>query len=503
MELCQQNSLYQLPEEIFQRIIYLWLDLFDVVFLDTAICSFGFRNKFIQIISKHEFGAWNEHVHFDSDAFKWFSLRGAVIMKLDIESFSCSPLETIELAKSPVWREVKELVIAHEMTDGEVLCIAPECSSLVSLDLGCNDKLSDFSLIKFSTCFHSLTSLMVYETSLTDDCITFTVQNCPYLKSLNINSCKNLTDLSIISIATHCKKLEELLMSNISISKIYIAAIIKSIPTLTILDISESQYISETTSFANIASSFSSQCLTNLNLSYNDIVDLVVVKITKNCPALTELNLAECEGIGSGPFETFCANLNVLNLHSCSNITDEAIISLSMNAPKLSDITLVGCFNITNAAYESLLKGCPNIHTLRLGTNDFEVSTANMILNANISDKTMNVIAKYSSPVLKRLELFGCLKVSGFGILSILSSRSHVSNSSTTSGSSCVSIGTTSTTPFSSSDADSEGKSNPFHLRLEYCNAMDDDMRYYVKTHLPSFRYNSFSSIQVFEKLSP
>lgn len=88
--------------------------------------------------------------------------------------------------------------------------------------------------------------------------------------------------------------------------------------------------------------------------------------------SLRELRLANCDLIDDGAFlslpsQQMYENLRILDLTSCSRLTDRAVEKIIDVAPKLRNLVLAKCNNITDAAVCAISRLGKNLHFLHLG----------------------------------------------------------------------------------------------------------------------------------------
>ncbi len=97
-------------------------------------------------------------------------------------------------------------------TDRSITYIATNCSNLRILKVSTKVKLKDSGIISISTHSKDLEQLSVVGSDVTDESIISIATNCRGFLHLDISNCLLLTDASIISISFHCTCLEKLLV---------------------------------------------------------------------------------------------------------------------------------------------------------------------------------------------------------------------------------------------------------------------------------------------------
>ncbi|KAL0096232.1 hypothetical protein J3Q64DRAFT_1606459, partial [Phycomyces blakesleeanus] len=157
------------------------------------------------------------------------------------------------------------------------------------------------------------------------------------LKSLNINSCWNVTDKGLLHLSSNCPRLTSLDLSNCrKITNKGLTALIQS----------------------KAAEGFDG--LTYLSLSYcKHLSSLTMSALATYCSGSLEyLNLQRCTGVSTKDFEAL-SNVNFSALHTvilsdCSFLQDPAIIALVKAAPNLERLSLSFCCSLSDASLEAV-----------------------------------------------------------------------------------------------------------------------------------------------------
>ncbi|KAF7730860.1 F-box and leucine-rich repeat protein 4 [Apophysomyces ossiformis] len=105
----------------------------------------------------------------------------------------------------------------------------------------------------------------------------------------------------------------------------------------------------------------------------------------------------------------YCDNLRDLKLSGCVNITDKSLqhISLSACAPKLRELTLKNCRNVTDNGLLSLAKSCISLEHLHLGGC------------VRLSNYGVTSIVRTSGNTLRRICLSDCDRLTGRSVREI------------------------------------------------------------------------------------
>eukprot|EP00127_Corallochytrium_limacisporum_P001218 Clim_evm5s46 gene=Clim_evmTU5s46 len=225
--------------------------------------------------------------------------------------------------------------------------IAKKCTNLRSLVLFSVWDLTSAGLMVITNVNPQLDYLEVSNCrKLTDEAIVHTVKTCKELRHLELSYCKSLGDASLQAIVEHCHNLRVLnLQRCVGMSAEGFAIFRKhSLPLL------------ERAEFSDL-------------LAINDELILFMVR---NMPKLKRLNLAFCSNITDEALVSiaaFCHELEELDL-SCvgANITDEGIAELTEGKCRdtLRFISLRNCPQVTNASVLALDESCTRLRTINV-----------------------------------------------------------------------------------------------------------------------------------------
>ncbi|KAJ2969353.1 hypothetical protein NUW58_g10010 [Xylaria curta] len=210
-----------------------------------------------------------------------------------------------------------------------------------------------------------------------------------FSRSLKLNECNQLNDTAVLAFANHC-------------------------PNILEIDLH--------------------QC-TNIG---NEPVSALLAKEQ----SLRELRLAGCELVDDGaflalpPYRTY-ENLRILDLTSCSRLTDRAVEKIIDIAPRLRNLVLAKCSNITDVAVHAIAKLQKNLHYVHLGhcrhiTDDAVkrlVRSCNRIRYidlgccVNLTDDSVTLLA--TLPKLKRIGLVKCASITDRSMNALAAANDH------------------------------------------------------------------------------
>jgi hypothetical protein len=152
--------------------------------------------------------------------------------------------------------------------------------------------VTDESIISIATHCTGLLLLNIgFCLLLTDASLLSIANHCPRLQELDVSGCEHLTDVSLISISTNCTSLEILRIShtNFGNNGLYsMATHCKKLRLLNVLHSSVWNY------FNNPWTNESLKSLEELNVSYTNVTDPDIRFVAENCLRLKSLNADNC-----------------------------------------------------------------------------------------------------------------------------------------------------------------------------------------------------------------
>uniref|UniRef100_A0A8C6PEX2 F-box and leucine-rich repeat protein 2 n=1 Tax=Nothobranchius furzeri TaxID=105023 RepID=A0A8C6PEX2_NOTFU len=204
-------------------------------------------------------------------------------------------------------------------------------------------------------------------------------QNCRNIEVLNLNGCTKITDSTCLSLSKFCSKLKQLdLTSCVSISNHSLKAL---------------RY------------SYETQFPSSLN-------DGALKHLQKHCPELTTINIQSCTQITDDGLVSLCRGchkLQIICVSGCSNITDASLTALGLNCPLLKILEAARCSHVTDAGFTVLARNCHELEKMDL--EECILVTDNTLVQLSIH-----------CPRLQALSLSHCELITDDGIRALSSS---------------------------------------------------------------------------------
>lgn len=322
-------------------------------------------------------------------------------------------------------RRLNFISIGSDLTDN-VFCRLAQCTRLERLTLVNCAALTDDALSRTMPAFTNLVAIDLSGVSeVTDNTIVALAKNCRKLQGINLLGCKKVTSIGIQALAEHCPLLRRVKLSGVDqLTDDPVSALSKECPLLLEIDLNNCKNVTdpavrdlwihsnhmremrlsqcvELTELAFPAPPSSQQIVTpsfrhHTGHSHsappdpNPFPNNAIVPGSRTPLELPPLRLHRS-------FE----HLRMLDLTSCSNITDDAVQGIVYAAPKIRNLVLAKCIHLTDAAVESICRLGKHLHYLHLGHA------------SEITDKSVKTLAR-SCARLRYIDLASPLPFSVF-----------------------------------------------------------------------------------------
>ncbi|KAI1774387.1 RNI-like protein [Hypoxylon cercidicola] len=305
--------------------------------------------------------------------------------------------------------------LADKVNDGSVMPLAV-CTRVERLTLTNCQGLTDSGLIPLVRSNQHLLALDISgDINITESSVFAIAENCRRLQGLNVSNCKQISNESMIQLAENCRYIKRLKLNDCDqLNDNAVLAFANGCPNILEIDLHQC---------ANIG---------------NEPVTALLAK----GQSLRELRLANCDLIDDGAFLSLPSNkiyehLRILDLTSCTRLTDRAIEKIIDAAPRLRNLVLAKCSNITDAAVYAIAKLSKNLHYVHLGhcrhiTDDAVkrlVQSCNRIRYidlgccTHLTDESVIQLARL--PKLKRIGLVKCSSITDESMYALAGANRH------------------------------------------------------------------------------
>ncbi|KAI4864911.1 RNI-like protein [Hypoxylon rubiginosum] len=308
--------------------------------------------------------------------------------------------------------------LADKVNDGSVMPLAV-CTRVERLTLTNCQGLTDSGLIPLVRSNQHLLALDISgDINITESSVFVIAEKCHRLQGLNVSNCKQISNESMVQLAENCRYIKRLKLNDCDqLNDNAVLAFANNCPNILEIDLHQC---------ANIG---------------NEPVTALLAK----GQSLRELRLANCDLIDDSAFLSLPSNkiyehLRILDLTSCTRLTDRAIEKIIDAAPRLRNLVLAKCSNITDAAVYAIAKLSKNLHYVHLGhcrhiTDDAVkrlVQSCNRIRYidlgccTHLTDESVIQLARL--PKLKRIGLVKCSSITDESMYALAGANRHAQN---------------------------------------------------------------------------
>uniref|UniRef100_A0A8C5KN34 F-box and leucine-rich repeat protein 9 n=1 Tax=Jaculus jaculus TaxID=51337 RepID=A0A8C5KN34_JACJA len=256
----------------------------------------------------------------------------SAIKSLGLRAISCVSLTNLD--DSPASHHVLQSVAYHLGPHLESLCLgggSPTEASFITLILGC----PALRTLDLSGCNSLFTSGNLLAQPETVQCVRKALSG---LRDLNLAGLRDLTDLSFNHLSSCVPSLERLSLA----------------------------YCHLTFEMGPTRGSVSSQISSPSQLSFRNLLQFVKERASR-------LRALDLSGTGLPPEALHALgqvaglHLEELSLHSCRDLSTEAVVRLCHQQPGLNSLDLSGCSELTDGALLAVSRGLPHLRHLSLG----------------------------------------------------------------------------------------------------------------------------------------
>ncbi|KAI2465120.1 RNI-like protein [Annulohypoxylon bovei var. microspora] len=314
--------------------------------------------------------------------------------------------------------------LADKVNDGSVMPLAV-CTRVERLTLTNCQGLTDSGLIPLVTSNQHLLALDISgDVNVTEKSIIAIAENCRRLQGLNVSNCKQISNESMIQLAENCRYIKRLKLNDCD-------------------QLNDSAVVAFANNCPNILEIDLHQCV--------NIGNEPVTALLSKGQSLREFRLVNCDLIDDGAFLSLPSHrhyehLRILDLTSCTRLTDRAVERIIEVAPRLRNLILAKCSNITDAAVYAISRLGKNLHFIHLGhcrhiTDDAVkrlVQCCNRIRYVDLGCCTHltdeSVIQLARLPKLKRIGLVKCSSITDESMYALAGANRHAQSRRNTTG---------------------------------------------------------------------
>jgi F-box/leucine-rich repeat protein 2/20 len=306
-----------------------------------------------------------------------------------------------------------------DLTDNSIKYII---NSLINIKIvkliGCN-LITDISIYYIQNKFsHSLLEIHLSGTFITDNGILDFSRKCTNLVLIDIMNCTMLSEKSILYISQYSKNLKYLITNILYCGEIFLSLgigcpllrevdlvrfinnfpigqlvdIFQSLETIDLYDYNKLESIEFSDShLIRIAENFTN--IKRIVLFSDDITDIGIAELAKNCTQLNEIYLSGCKNIGDKSIEMiteYCPNIRILELNNCSFISNVSMLYIASKLKFLEKLYLQYT-NVTDIGLNAIFIRCKFLREIFLEGCDISEKVLDDIHDLAHNLKTVNI----------------------------------------------------------------------------------------------------------------
>ncbi|KAH9077259.1 hypothetical protein EDB83DRAFT_2540642 [Lactarius deliciosus] len=300
-------------------------------------------------------------------------------------------------------------------------------------------EMSDSIFGRLAPCVRLERLTLVGCSNLSDDVIARTVPHFPNLVAIDLSGVDGVTDRTVFALADCCPKLQGInLLGCRRVSSTSIGALAEKCPLLRRVKLTGLTDLTDDP-VSNLAIKGSLLLEIDLN-GCKKLSDRAVRDIWTHSHNMREMRLSHCQELtdlafpapqnireppsGPNPFPEFhrfpvsdlpplrlsraLEHLRMLDLTSCSKITDDAVEGIVSASPRLRNLVLSKCSQLTDRAIESICLLGKHLHYLHLGHA------------SSITDRSVKTLAR-SCTRLRYIDLANCNQLTDMSVFELAS----------------------------------------------------------------------------------
>ncbi|KAH9045488.1 hypothetical protein EDB85DRAFT_2284371 [Lactarius pseudohatsudake] len=300
-------------------------------------------------------------------------------------------------------------------------------------------EMSDSIFGRLAPCVRLERLTLVGCSNLSDDVIARTVPHFPNLVAIDLSGVDGVTDRTVFALADCCPKLQGInLLGCRRVSSTSIGALAEKCPLLRRVKLTGLADLTDDP-VSNLAIKGSLLLEIDLN-GCKKLSDRAVRDIWTHSHNMREMRLSHCQELtdlafpapqnirepppGPNPFPEFhrfpvsdlpplrlsraLEHLRMLDLTSCSKITDDAVEGIVSASPRLRNLVLSKCSQLTDRAIESICLLGKHLHYLHLGHA------------SSITDRSVKTLAR-SCTRLRYIDLANCNQLTDMSVFELAS----------------------------------------------------------------------------------
>jgi hypothetical protein len=339
----KMNLLAYLTEDLVVSILADFIELRDVLLLDSALCNLRDRPRWVSVLQSPQFKIMTATT---TNIIKWSTDRGVKVQKVqavlrdDLQSslfrafvaVSSATLRSVELSgltndSELVQHIVRTAVGLKAVSIDDIPLTVEDFEAILSLAevkrvIVCYTNIALCRPLLLPGPLKAITHLCLIALNIDDDFITGLAVATPLMAVINLSMCKNLTDLAALTMALHWPHIEWAKLSYVPFTDAGMVAVVRRWSQLQVI--------------------YTGAPLTGLN----EQTVAVAFAVVDNCRSIEELHL---DGVG--------------------HITSEFVYLVAVKCPLLRVFSIVDAPGVDDNCLVALISGCPLLTEIGLPVN--------------------------------------------------------------------------------------------------------------------------------------
>ncbi|XP_002736348.1 F-box/LRR-repeat protein 17-like [Saccoglossus kowalevskii] len=286
---------------------------------------------------------------------------------INLEDYKMLPdkalLKLTNISDNVIYLNVSD---CRKVTDNGVVAMARQCPNLQELVAIRCTQLTVLSYSAIGEYCHKLHCINVSgNKTFSNECLKKIAMGCPDLTEIRLNSCINVDDDGIETLAHFCRKLKVVqLLENRKVTDACLPSLTTKCKLLEILCLHACSVTSK-----GVMEVAKCNNLTNLDISALSNVNTKTIKfVVQQCKQLTTLNMCLTKQVDDECINSIVKSakkLRELFLVSCS-VTDEALISIGKHSHSITHVDVGWCHGITDRGVREISSTCTQLKYLGL-----------------------------------------------------------------------------------------------------------------------------------------
>ncbi|KIJ58308.1 hypothetical protein HYDPIDRAFT_55403, partial [Hydnomerulius pinastri MD-312] len=309
-------------------------------------------------------------------------------------------------------RRLNFLFLGADLTDA-LFCRLAQCDRLERLTLVNCHAISDDALSRVLPCLPNLVAIdLTGVTETSDRVVTGLASAAKRLQGINLSGCKNVTDIGVFALAANCPLLRRVKLSGLEqVTDPPVSALAKSCPLLLEIDLNNCKRITDLsvrdlwTYSTHMREMRLSQCGELTDAAFPAPLKTENIPRPNNpFPQLPRTS----EELPPLLLTRSLDHLRMLDLTSCSLITDDAVDGIISHAPKIRNLVLSKCTQLTDRTVDNICLLGKHLHYLHLGHA------------ANITDRSIKTLARCCTR-LRYVDFANCVLLTDMSVFELSS----------------------------------------------------------------------------------